>query len=168
MDKVYKMDLLEEEDFTFTCMSMTSLRALAKSQITDAIQVVEKKKPTKKKVDELESALSAHKEKEEYVQALYDMIASLHKVGYDKTLRDAKEKKGGWDSGVFKEVEDSERRLVLNMLAPVDVDEGIYQCPQCKGKKTMHYSRQVRSADEPATTFITCANKYCQYQWKLN
>ena len=74
----------------------------------------------------------------------------------------------GWDCAMFNKFVDNERRDIMNMTKPLEIEEGIYTCPKCKGKKTNHYSRQMRSADEPATTFITCANKDCQYKWSIN
>jgi DNA-directed RNA polymerase subunit M/transcription elongation factor TFIIS len=73
-----------------------------------------------------------------------------------------------WDCPMFNKFVDNERRDIMNMTKPLEIEEGIYTCPKCKGKKTNHYSRQMRSADEPATTFITCANKDCQYKWSIN
>ena len=73
-----------------------------------------------------------------------------------------------WDCPMFNQFVDNERRDIMNMTKPLEIEEGIYTCPKCKGKKTNHYSRQMRSADEPATTFITCANKDCQYKWSIN
>ena len=76
--------------------------------------------------------------------------------------------KFGWKSVLFNEHVEKERRDILNLTRPLEVEEGIYQCLKCGSKKTHHYSRQVRSADEPMTTFITCANKDCQHKWKIN
>lgn len=45
------------------------------------------------------------------------------------------------------------------------VTEGLYTCFKCKGKKTYQYEMQTRSADEPMTIFITCAN--CENTWKI-
>jgi DNA-directed RNA polymerase subunit M/transcription elongation factor TFIIS len=75
--------------------------------------------------------------------------------------------KTGWDSVLFQPFLEAERRDILNLTKPLEVEEGLYTCPKCKSKKTHSYTRQVRSADEPATTFITCANTDCSYKWKI-
>ena len=41
---------------------------------------------------------------------------------------------------------------------------GIYRCGKCKCNKTTYYQAQIRRADEPMTTFITCLE--CNHQWK--
>jgi len=46
------------------------------------------------------------------------------------------------------------------------VENGIYKCKQCKGMRTSKFQLQIRSADEPMTTFITCID--CNSQWKHN
>ena len=45
-----------------------------------------------------------------------------------------------------------------------DVSDGIFKCAKCNKRKTTYYSRQLRSADEPMTNFITCLN--CGHRWK--
>lgn len=47
-----------------------------------------------------------------------------------------------------------------------DDEDGTVQCPRCKNKKKMIIiSRQLRSADEPASLFITCSK--CSKQWRI-
>jgi DNA-directed RNA polymerase subunit M/transcription elongation factor TFIIS len=42
----------------------------------------------------------------------------------------------------------------------------MFKCGKCKSKKVTFYLRQVRSADEPMTSFFTCHN--CGKHWKQN
>lgn len=42
----------------------------------------------------------------------------------------------------------------------------MYKCPKCKKNKTTYYKMQIRCADEPETTFITCIN--CKFNWRVN
>uniref|UniRef100_A0A7S2XA16 DNA-directed RNA polymerase subunit n=2 Tax=Lotharella TaxID=74819 RepID=A0A7S2XA16_9EUKA len=37
-------------------------------------------------------------------------------------------------------------------------------CPKCKFKQAYYTQLQTRSADEPMTTFLRCAD--CHFQWK--
>jgi len=41
-----------------------------------------------------------------------------------------------------------------------------FKCPKCKKRECSYYELQVRSSDEPMTTFIDCQN--CGYHWKIN
>lgn len=47
-----------------------------------------------------------------------------------------------------------------------EVTDGLFKCGKCKTYKTTYYQRQVRSADEPMTTYVTCLN--CNNRWKFN
>jgi len=40
----------------------------------------------------------------------------------------------------------------------------LYRCSRCKNNKCRFYQQQIRSADEPMTTFITCNT--CGKKWK--
>jgi DNA-directed RNA polymerase subunit M/transcription elongation factor TFIIS len=47
-----------------------------------------------------------------------------------------------------------------NMEAATDT----FTCGKCRTKKCTYYQRQIRSSDEPMTTFVTCLN--CGNRWK--
>jgi len=40
----------------------------------------------------------------------------------------------------------------------------MFKCGKCKQRKTTYYQKQIRSADEPMTTFVECLN--CGNKWK--
>lgn len=50
-------------------------------------------------------------------------------------------------------------------LVEQDIHDGVFQCKKCKSWKTVYYQMQTRSADEPMTTFVTCA--VCNKNWKF-
>lgn len=55
----------------------------------------------------------------------------------------------------------------LRREANVDVSQvpdGAYTCFRCKSRKTVYTQMQIRSADEPMTTFVRCLN--CSKSWK--
>lgn len=41
---------------------------------------------------------------------------------------------------------------------------GLYRCGKCRKSETTYYQAQIRRADEPMTTFVTCLN--CNNNWK--
>jgi len=51
-------------------------------------------------------------------------------------------------------------KYVTNIAASTDM----YTCKKCKSKKCTYYELQTRSADEPATIFVTCLD--CGKHWK--
>lgn len=40
----------------------------------------------------------------------------------------------------------------------------LYECPRCKKRRCQMIQLQTRSADEPATTFVTCLNCYHRFR----
>lgn len=57
------------------------------------------------------------------------------------------------------------QKYIRREMAMSDVPDGAFQCRKCKSWKTIYYQMQTRSADEPMTTFVTCAN--CAAHWKF-
>lgn len=49
---------------------------------------------------------------------------------------------------------------------PFEIGEGMYQCPNCKGNKTISSSKQTRSADEGEKVRVECTQ--CGYSWRFN
>lgn len=47
-----------------------------------------------------------------------------------------------------------------------NVDQTRTQCPTCGHDKAYFFQLQIRSADEPMTTFYKCVN--CTHQWREN
>ena len=51
-------------------------------------------------------------------------------------------------------------KFEVNMSAGTDV----FTCRKCKGNKCTYYQQQLKSADEPMTTFVQCLD--CGNRWK--
>ncbi|KDQ10701.1 hypothetical protein BOTBODRAFT_36016 [Botryobasidium botryosum FD-172 SS1] len=49
-----------------------------------------------------------------------------------------------------------------------DVDSTQVACPACDHDRAYFMQLQIRSADEPMTTFYKCTNKACGHQWREN
>lgn len=66
--------------------------------------------------------------------------------------------------------EEAYRKVALKQLkreTTVNVSnapDGAFTCNRCKSKKTVYTSMQIRSADEPMTTFVLCLK--CGKSWK--
>ncbi|KRT80020.1 hypothetical protein AMK59_7422 [Oryctes borbonicus] len=47
-----------------------------------------------------------------------------------------------------------------------NVDSTEITCPKCSHNKAYFMQLQIRSADEPMTTFYRCCNHQCSYNWR--
>ena len=65
-------------------------------------------------------------------------------------------------------IEEKPLKEIAKIKTPIEIVEGIFQCPKCGSKKTNHYSVQLRRSDEPPTIFISCTDKTCKFKWRKN
>jgi DNA-directed RNA polymerase subunit M/transcription elongation factor TFIIS len=112
-------------------------------------------------------------------QSTYEILALLYKVGFDHVMNlirgnnafsEMKEKKSieyGIIFGNELMKESQERKIEdLEIFRKGDIMvEGAFDCPVCKSRNTSTIQRQVRSADEPMTSFNTC--KACTNKWRI-
>ncbi len=81
------------------------------------------------------------------------------------TISDLKEFKIGFDSIEFRDQKFIDDKETNHILEPLNVKEGIHTCSKCKNTKTYFYQLQLRSCDEPMTTFILCT--VCGNKWRV-
>ena len=65
-----------------------------------------------------------------------------------------------WKELIDKKRKRDENKYTNNTQASTDM----FTCRKCKSKRCTYYELQTRSADEPATIFITCLD--CGKNWK--
>lgn len=76
------------------------------------------------------------------------------------------------DSNKLNELEAKEKDYTMKALQSdfyirnVEVKDGEFKCGKCFKRKVLTYQKQMRSADEPMTTFFNCQN--CGHMWKMN
>ncbi|KDE08520.1 DNA-directed RNA polymerase III subunit RPC10 [Microbotryum lychnidis-dioicae p1A1 Lamole] len=73
----------------------------------------------------------------------------------------------------YREREFLTRKEVDDVLGGEDswknVDSTAYDCPkECGANRAFYMQIQIRSADEPSTTFYRCTNAKCAFQWREN
>ena len=65
-----------------------------------------------------------------------------------------------WSELIDKKIKREASKFNTNIQASTDM----FTCRKCKSKKCTYYELQTRSADEPATIFITCLD--CGKNWR--
>ena len=65
-----------------------------------------------------------------------------------------------WREIIDKKIQRDASKYTNNIQASTDM----FTCRKCKSKKCTYYELQTRSADEPATIFVTCLD--CGKNWK--
>ena len=66
-----------------------------------------------------------------------------------------------WKDLIEKKIKRDESKFNVN----IESSTSLFTCKKCGSKKCTYYELQIRSADEPATIFITCLD--CGKHWKV-
>ena len=65
-----------------------------------------------------------------------------------------------WSELIKQKIKRDAAKYTMNIEASTDM----FTCKKCRSKKCTYYELQTRSADEPATIFVTCLD--CGKHWK--
>jgi transcription elongation factor S-II len=65
-----------------------------------------------------------------------------------------------WQELIDKKIIKDKNKFESNLEASTDT----FTCRKCKSNKCTFYQQQIRSADEPMTTFVQCLD--CGNRWK--
>lgn len=74
--------------------------------------------------------------------------------------------KYGWDHENFDKIREIVEQENSFLTKPIEISEGVEPCRKCKSLRTISVQRQVRSADEGFSLFVTCVD--CEYQFRIN
>ena len=101
-----------------------------------------------------------------YNNNIYQIIGEIiNKKKINNILTDVKKNKLNWKASFFNKYQikiDEQDDFIEN---PFDIEEGVLEC-RCGSKRVFSYSKQVRSADEPTTTYAQCMA--CKSKWSYN
>ena len=123
--------------------------------------------------------ISCKEAEEEDIEQIYkeNIFQTIGDIINGKKLKEVIEniKNGnlGWSHSAFKKMQimlDEQNDFIEN---PFAVEEGVLECKArnkdgqvCGSKRVFSYQRQVRSADEPMTTFASCCQ--CGTKWQYS
>ena len=99
-----------------------------------------------------------------YRKSLYQAIGDFinENNNLKDTVKNIKNEKVGWNHPVFSEIKnhiDEHDDFIIN---PFEVEEGVTTC-KCGSGRVYTFQKQVRSCDEPMTTFAKCVK--CGNNW---
>ena len=108
-----------------------------------------------KKIENIESI---------YKEIVYQIIGDfVTKKNIKDILQSIKDTKIGWEHSCFENIKFRQNEQDEFVINPFEVEEGALECKKCGSKRTFSYSKQVRSCDEPMTTFAQCIS--CKAKW---
>lgn len=105
---------------------------------------------------------------EEKCDKIYEMAFEMQENEHDLThvFQMLKQSKLGLYHSDFTVVAKKMEETDLFMNKNFETVEGVNECSKCKSKRTISFTKQVRSADEGASVFITCID--CKHRFILN
>lgn len=99
-----------------------------------------------------------------YKDIIYQTIGDIvNKKNIKDILQSIKDNKIGWNHSSFENIKFRQNEQDEFIVNPFEVEEGALECKKCGSKRTFSYSKQVRSCDEPMTTFAQCIS--CKAKW---
>lgn len=105
---------------------------------------------------------------ETYLWYIYQVVGLI--INKEHTMKDIleiiKNKQLGWNQPCYKEISEKIHEHDEYLIKPFDIVEGVTTCVNCGSKKTWNIQKQVRSQDEPMTTFSRCSD--CGKQWSYS
>jgi DNA-directed RNA polymerase subunit M/transcription elongation factor TFIIS len=100
---------------------------------------------------------------ESYKRIIFQTIGDIiNKDTLSDILSRIKNGNTGWTHPVFADVKKQIDEQDDFIKHPFEVEEGVIEC-KCGSKRVFSYSKQVRSADEPMSTFAHCVK--CNKKW---
>lgn len=97
------------------------------------------------------------------VDDVYQIIGDTIKgVKLADILSDVKAGNTGWKHPCFENIAKNIKERDDFIVTPFEVAEGVLIC-KCGSNRTFSYQKQVRSADEPMSTFAQCVK--CKRSW---
>jgi DNA-directed RNA polymerase subunit M/transcription elongation factor TFIIS len=119
-----------------------------------------------KNIEIIEKAIygMAGDDENKYKSIIYDVVGDIiSKRNLKDILKSVKDMKIGWEHTSFDTIKFRQKEQDEFIVNPFQVEEGALECKKCGSKRTFSYSKQVRSCDEPMTTFAQCIA--CKSKW---
>lgn len=99
-----------------------------------------------------------------YRKILYQVVGDFisGSVSLKDIVKNIKGEQIGWNHPVFSEIKNHIEEHDDFIINPFEVEEGVTTC-NCGSERVYTFQKQVRSCDEPMTTFAKCVK--CGKNW---
>ena len=102
--------------------------------------------------------------KNDEYEIIYQTVGDIIKnINIKIILENIKKEIVGWKHPTFKQISERIEEHDEFIINPFEVEEGVTECKKCGSKRVFTYTKQVRSSDEPMTTFARCVK--CKSNW---
>jgi len=119
-------------------------------------------KQAKKAAKKAENHVEEYEKK--YTKVLFQTVGDILKgANLKKLCQNIKKSMIGWDHPDYNDVKHRIEEHDEFIINPFEVEEGVTKCNKCGSERVFTYSKQVRSSDEPMTTFAKCVK--CKEKW---
>lgn len=103
-------------------------------------------------------------------QVTIDTINLLQKLPFEEVVHYLQNSSSSKDLVMNSPLLENERERVQleidNLQSSIEAEEGVHQCESCGSERTIAFQKQVRSADEPMSTFVRCLG--CGKRWRVD
>lgn len=104
---------------------------------------------------------------EEHLDIIYELAYEMKDgKSLSEIFQQLKQTKFGLQHPDFSEISEKIKETDNFMNNNFESTEGVNECSKCKSKRTISFTKQVRSADEGTSVFITCVD--CKYRFILS
>ncbi len=103
-------------------------------------------------------------EKKSSRKLVLEQVGLEYKKG--ETKNEVYQRVGNYMAGKSLDLSEIKEKLSEHdefLTNPLEIEEGVSQCPKCKCKKILTTAKQTRGGDEGTSTFYLCSN--CSYKW---
>ena len=107
-----------------------------------------------------------------YKEILHEVVNDIGTKPLKTIVSDIKKKNVLWEHSEFNIIKKQIEEQDSFIEHPFEVEEGVLTCynimgngKKCNSKRVIYYQLQVRSSDEPMTTFATCCACGCKWQY---
>lgn len=121
----------------------------------------------KNEITVLEQCIYDNNDFSTYKDNIYQLIGDIKHMSKEDIYRSVmKTNKDPWTHMYYTDIKkymDEHDSFIIN---PFEIEEGVTKCNKCGSERVYTYSKQVRSSDEPMTTFAKCFK--CKSTWSYS